>query len=173
LENADIFYGHLKYFMNVWDILWPFGTLVFIWYIYFGFWYHAPRKIWQPWFRIWHKAIATIYHWLDFSDASIIAKCDCKTKNGFDSIQSDQIGRIFAHWVIVCFGYFFENRRSSPHFGLLIYTVKVMYWICQKCIGLHFGLLIYTVKVIYWFCQKCIGLYYGRHFSQTHLVTLN
>jgi hypothetical protein len=21
LENADIFYGHLKYFMNVWDIL--------------------------------------------------------------------------------------------------------------------------------------------------------
>jgi hypothetical protein len=21
LENADIFYGHLKYFMNAWDIL--------------------------------------------------------------------------------------------------------------------------------------------------------
>jgi hypothetical protein len=26
LENVDIFYGHLEYFMNIWDILQPFGT---------------------------------------------------------------------------------------------------------------------------------------------------
>jgi hypothetical protein len=26
LENVDIFYGHLEYFMAIWDILWPFGT---------------------------------------------------------------------------------------------------------------------------------------------------
>jgi hypothetical protein len=26
LENIDIFYGHLEYFMDIWDILWPFGT---------------------------------------------------------------------------------------------------------------------------------------------------
>jgi hypothetical protein len=25
-ENVDIFYGHLKYFKDVLDILWPFGT---------------------------------------------------------------------------------------------------------------------------------------------------
>jgi hypothetical protein len=35
------------------------------------------------------------------------------------SIQGDQIGRIFALWVIVCFGQFFENYRSNPHFGIV------------------------------------------------------
>jgi hypothetical protein len=24
LENADIFYGHLEYFTDIWGILWPF-----------------------------------------------------------------------------------------------------------------------------------------------------
>jgi hypothetical protein len=28
LENVDIFYGHLKYFTDIWDILGPFGTFV-------------------------------------------------------------------------------------------------------------------------------------------------
>jgi hypothetical protein len=26
LENVDTFYGHLQYFTDIWDILWPFGT---------------------------------------------------------------------------------------------------------------------------------------------------
>jgi hypothetical protein len=26
LENVNIFYGLLEYFMEIWDILWPFGT---------------------------------------------------------------------------------------------------------------------------------------------------
>jgi hypothetical protein len=26
LKNVDIFYGHLEYFMDIWYILWPFGT---------------------------------------------------------------------------------------------------------------------------------------------------
>jgi hypothetical protein len=34
LENVDIFYGHLKHFTDIWDILWPFGTFVFIRYIF-------------------------------------------------------------------------------------------------------------------------------------------
>jgi hypothetical protein len=25
-QNVDIFYGHLEYFMDIWDILWPFVT---------------------------------------------------------------------------------------------------------------------------------------------------
>jgi hypothetical protein len=37
LENMDIFYGHLEYFTDIWDILWSFGTFVFLWYIYSGF----------------------------------------------------------------------------------------------------------------------------------------
>jgi hypothetical protein len=32
--------------------------------------------------------------------------------------QGDQIGRIFAQWVIVYFGQFLENYRSSPNFGV-------------------------------------------------------
>jgi hypothetical protein len=26
LEKVYIFFGHLEYFMEIWDILWPFGT---------------------------------------------------------------------------------------------------------------------------------------------------
>jgi hypothetical protein len=26
LENFEIFYGHLEYFTDIWDILWAFGT---------------------------------------------------------------------------------------------------------------------------------------------------
>jgi hypothetical protein len=26
LENIDIFYGNLEYFMDIWDIVWPLGT---------------------------------------------------------------------------------------------------------------------------------------------------
>jgi hypothetical protein len=37
LKNVDIFYGHLKYFTDIWDVLWPIGTFVFIWYIFSGF----------------------------------------------------------------------------------------------------------------------------------------
>jgi hypothetical protein len=37
-----IFYGRLGYFMTIWYILCSLGT-------FFRFWYHAQRKIWQPW----------------------------------------------------------------------------------------------------------------------------
>jgi hypothetical protein len=37
LENVYIFNGHLEYITDVWDISWPFGTFVFIWYIFSGF----------------------------------------------------------------------------------------------------------------------------------------
>jgi hypothetical protein len=37
-----IFYGYLGYSMTIRQILCSFGT-------FFQFWYHAPRKIWQPW----------------------------------------------------------------------------------------------------------------------------
>jgi hypothetical protein len=33
---------YLGYFMTIWYILFPFGTI-------FWFWYHVPRQIWQPW----------------------------------------------------------------------------------------------------------------------------
>jgi hypothetical protein len=37
MENARIFYDHLKYFTVIWYILWPFGNVVVIWYIFLRF----------------------------------------------------------------------------------------------------------------------------------------
>jgi hypothetical protein len=54
LENVKIFYGHLEYFINSWDILRLFGTFCVHLVRLFQFWYHAPRKIWQPWFGYYH-----------------------------------------------------------------------------------------------------------------------
>jgi hypothetical protein len=39
LRTFGIFYDHLVH------------TYMTIWYVVFQFWYHGPRKIWQPWFR--------------------------------------------------------------------------------------------------------------------------
>jgi hypothetical protein len=41
--------------------------------------------------------------------------------------QGDQIERIFAQGVIVCFGQLHENYISSPHFWPLYSTVKFMH----------------------------------------------
>jgi hypothetical protein len=49
LENVDIFYGQLEYFTEIREILWPFGTSCVHLVHFFGFWYHVPGKIWQPW----------------------------------------------------------------------------------------------------------------------------
>jgi hypothetical protein len=38
--------------------------------------------------------------------------------------QGDQIGRIFAHWVIFFFGQFFENYRSSPNIWATLFNGK-------------------------------------------------
>jgi hypothetical protein len=49
MENAGIFYGHLEHLTVILYILWPFGNVVVIWYIFPRFWKVASRKIWQPW----------------------------------------------------------------------------------------------------------------------------
>jgi hypothetical protein len=48
METAGMFNGHSEYFKVIWYILWPFGNVVVIWYIFPHFWYIASRKIWQP-----------------------------------------------------------------------------------------------------------------------------
>jgi hypothetical protein len=48
MEDVNIFYVHLVYFMAVFYILCPFG-IFYVNLVYFPpFWYIAPRKIWQP-----------------------------------------------------------------------------------------------------------------------------
>jgi hypothetical protein len=64
LENVGIFYGHLKYFM---DILGYFVTIRYIFCsfgTFFQFWYRAPRKIWQP-CDIWSVPLQwyNLKHW--------------------------------------------------------------------------------------------------------------
>jgi hypothetical protein len=54
MENVDLFYGHFEYLMVIWCILWPFGNVVVVWYIFPQFWYTVSRKIWQP---CYHAAI--------------------------------------------------------------------------------------------------------------------
>jgi hypothetical protein len=34
MENAGTFYGHLEYFTVIRYILWPFGNVAVIWYIF-------------------------------------------------------------------------------------------------------------------------------------------
>jgi hypothetical protein len=49
MENAGIFYGTLEYFTVIWNILWPIGKAVVIWYIFPRLGIHiVSRKIWQP-----------------------------------------------------------------------------------------------------------------------------
>jgi hypothetical protein len=60
----------------------------------------------------------------------------------FSHSQGDQIGRIFAHWVIFFFGQFLK----MTFLGYFKPKVKVM--------------------------LKWVGLPFGRFFSQTHMVTL-
>jgi hypothetical protein len=55
MENAGIFYGHLEYFMVIWNILrsfgiffWPFGYVVVIWYIFPRFGILCQQKSGNP-----------------------------------------------------------------------------------------------------------------------------
>jgi hypothetical protein len=67
-------------------------------------------------------------------------------------VQGDQIGRIFAHWVIFYSGCYFENNRSSPHLWTIFYMVQELcIIILTKIMG----------RATFW-----------PIFSQTHLVAL-
>jgi hypothetical protein len=53
----------------IWNVLWIFGIFynhlvrfVFIWYIFSGFWYRVPRKIWQPWIALSAFQSLTPFH---------------------------------------------------------------------------------------------------------------
>jgi hypothetical protein len=48
MENAGIFYGHLEYFTVIWYILWPFGNVVVIWYIFPRFGLLCQEKSGNP-----------------------------------------------------------------------------------------------------------------------------
>jgi hypothetical protein len=47
-----IFLGHLEYCKDICDIYDHLVHFLLIGYSFFRFWYHAPRKIWQPCFLL-------------------------------------------------------------------------------------------------------------------------
>jgi hypothetical protein len=51
MESAGIFSGHLEYFTIVWYILWPFGDVVVIWYIFPRFCIVCQEKSGNPGFH--------------------------------------------------------------------------------------------------------------------------
>jgi hypothetical protein len=54
MVNAYIFYGHLEYFMEIWDIIWPFGTFCIrlVHFSGFGIMYQEksgnPAPVYEP-----------------------------------------------------------------------------------------------------------------------------
>jgi hypothetical protein len=52
MENAGLFYGHLEYFTVIWNILWPFGNAVVIWYISPRFGKLCQEKSGKPCFAL-------------------------------------------------------------------------------------------------------------------------
>jgi hypothetical protein len=56
MEVVGIVNGHFVHFTVFCYILWTFGIVVVIWYI-FPFWYFVPRKIWQPWSDVGERCL--------------------------------------------------------------------------------------------------------------------
>jgi hypothetical protein len=48
MENANIFNDHLEYFTIIWYILWPFGNVMVIWYIFPRFGKFCQEKSGKP-----------------------------------------------------------------------------------------------------------------------------
>jgi hypothetical protein len=59
LENVDIFYGHLEYFIDIWVILWPFGTFCVHLVHFFGFGTIYQEKSGDPDSSRWHVPMQT------------------------------------------------------------------------------------------------------------------
>jgi hypothetical protein len=55
MENAGSFYGHLEYFTVIWHILWPFGNVVVIWYIFPRLGILCQEKSGNPGFNVFRE----------------------------------------------------------------------------------------------------------------------
>jgi hypothetical protein len=80
-----------------------------------------------------------------FTQLNIIRRRDSKCHKYWISTstqmrQGDQIGRIFARWVIVYFGQFFFKLQKKPNCLILeLARKKLCINFDKKWVGLHFG----------------------------------
>jgi hypothetical protein len=68
--------------MDIWNILWPFGTFCVHFVHFSGFWYHAPRKIWQPCSRLASKRAKLFFIEMPESTETVES-----TKSPFSSVR--------------------------------------------------------------------------------------
>jgi hypothetical protein len=155
----DVFSCYLVCFLAVWYNLLSFVT-------FFMFWYNVPGKIWQPCgslvvHRLWidtnDKGTELQENTLHLRESTFSIDWTWKVfsvtyaaSGSGASRQGDQIGRIFAHCVIV-------------------YSV-VLLWKLHKYI--QFWTTFYHVKSYVLTLTKMGLATFGSIFSQTHLVTL-
>jgi hypothetical protein len=112
LQTIGIFYDHLVHFM-------------FIWY-FFRFWYHVPRKIWQPWSRdgaslsIWQLRLWSNIDWILAFEKK--QKCTfvyidvrCRWPSA-DCADRGAGWQDWSSWRMLTLGTAFENGTRGPNF---------------------------------------------------------
>jgi hypothetical protein len=113
LQTIGIFYDHLVHFM-------------FIWY-FFRFWYHVPRKIWQPWSRdgaslsIWQLRLWSNIDWIlafeKKQKCTFVYVCRCSLSLAFCRLRRpwSRVTRL-VQLANVNLGTAFENGTRGPNF---------------------------------------------------------
>jgi hypothetical protein len=124
----------LVYFTAIWYILLPFGTFCSHLVYFFPFWFVAPSKIGQPCRDVDEKLENVPKKMV--VQRSFRLRCYVMAANAAAEDwlpqQGDQFGRIFSCWAIVLFGQFFLNTEEAKTFWATLFTIKVMYLLCEK-----------------------------------------
>jgi hypothetical protein len=116
MENTGIFYGYLEYFTVIWYILWPFGNVVVIWYIFPRFGILCQEKSGNPGpfpeHLPWPDGLADLLLCLGESD--IMTDCHRMTERipGTGEYLQNQNGRIGTR-----IGKAFGNLKRRPKIG--------------------------------------------------------
>jgi hypothetical protein len=68
--------------------------------------------------------------------------------------QGDQIGRIFAYWVVVYFAYFLTGLQQRKLLTTLSQCTSYVFSLTKKWVGLHFGPLVHKLIWSRWSAPK-------------------
>jgi hypothetical protein len=135
----EIFYGHLQYFTDIWDILWPFGTFCVHLQYFKDIWDILWPKIWQPWFVYlvfcfsirWHNSRINLKSAGSGLPDDILT-CQkfhfCYSKKG---IGIEFYGIFQIHWVYLMT--ILNTLKLFGMFSLFWYSVPRKIW--QPCVG--------------------------------------
>jgi hypothetical protein len=118
LWTFGIFYEHLGYFLTIWYILCSFVT-------FFRFWYHEPRKIWQPRPRslvVSEQSVLSRLDILSFGEAKQDVKLILIKQS---QSRVTRLGEFSPFGWLFTFGNFFlKILKVVQNFGLLLQVIK-------------------------------------------------